>query len=280
LGHGNGQFFGPGGVATDGAGNVYVADTYNHRIQKFTSTGTYLTQWGTAGSGDGQLIEPTPVATDGAGNVYVGDSGNNRIQKFTSGGTYLTQWGTAGSGDGQFFDPIAVATDGAGNVYVGDYGNDRIQKFTSGGTYLAQWGTSGSGDGQFSRPVGVATDAFSNVYVVDYNNNRIQKFGPASGVGVPGEGPLAFALDPVEPNPVRGSTLTVQFTLPSAGAASLELLDVAGRLVSAREVGQLGAGRHAVDFSAGRTLAPGIYLVRLQQGANVKVVRAAVLGVR
>ena len=100
---------------------------------------------------------------------------------------------------------------------------------------------------------------------------------PGTQVSVPGEAPIAFALDPVRPDPARGSALVVQFTLPSAAPASLELLDVAGRRVSAREVGQLGAGRHKLDFGAGRGLAPGIYVVRLQQGTNVKVVRAALL---
>ena len=268
-------------AATDGAGNVYVVDYANDRIQKFTSAGSFVTQWGSFGHGNGLLNQPNGVATDGAGNVYVADSGNNLIQKFTGAGTYITQWGASGIGNGEFHTPYGVATDGANSVYVADFGNSRIQKFTSGGIYLTQWGKPGNGPGQFNAPTGVATDGAGNVYVSDLGNNRIQKFGPASGVGVPGEGPLAFALDPVRPDPVRsGSALTVQFTLPGAGATSLELLDVAGRLVSAREVGQLGAGRHALDFSAGRTLAPGIYLVRLQQGANVNVVRAAVLGVR
>ena len=64
------------------AGNVYAADYGNHRVQRFTDTGTYLTQWGTQGSGDGQFYYPYSVATDAAGNGYVAEVGNNRIQKF------------------------------------------------------------------------------------------------------------------------------------------------------------------------------------------------------
>src|SRR5439155_1353429 len=96
YGSGNGQFNYPVGVATDAAGNVYVADGFdyiatrgNHRIQKFTNTGTYLIQWGSYGSGDGQFYYPYAVATDDAGNVYVADSYNHRIQKFTNTGAYL-----------------------------------------------------------------------------------------------------------------------------------------------------------------------------------------------
>jgi hypothetical protein len=86
LGSGDGQFGSPTAVAVDVSGNVYVADIdgsfTNHRIQKFTSTGTFLTKWGSAGSGDGQLNTPEGLAVDGDGNVYVADSGNHRIQKF------------------------------------------------------------------------------------------------------------------------------------------------------------------------------------------------------
>src|SRR5258706_14016492 len=63
----NGQFETPEGVATDAAGNVYVADTYGHRIQKFTSTGGYITKWGTHGSANGQFENPVGGATDAAG---------------------------------------------------------------------------------------------------------------------------------------------------------------------------------------------------------------------
>jgi hypothetical protein len=264
------------GIAVDAGGNVYIADDGLHRIEKFTRNGTYLTQWGTPGSGDGQFLYPWGIAVDASGNVYVADNGNNRIQKFTSDGTYLSQWGTYGYESGQFAGPVGVAVDGSGNVYVtdnaSDGANNRIQKFTGAGTYITQWGS-----GQFAGVLCVAVDASGYVYAADNGHCTVQKFVRGSGLNVPGEAQIAFALDPVRPNPARGSALMVQFTLPSAAAASLELLDVAGRIVSASEVGQLGAGRHLLDFGAGRHLAPGIYLVRLQQGANVKVVRAAVL---
>jgi tripartite motif-containing protein 71 len=81
-GSGDGQFISPGGVAADGSGNVYVADSGNDRIQRFDASGTFLTTWGSAGSGNGQFHFPEGVATDGSGNLYVADSTNHRIQKF------------------------------------------------------------------------------------------------------------------------------------------------------------------------------------------------------
>ena len=164
--------------AVDGSGNVYVADQNNYRIEKFDSTGTFLTKWGSSGSGDGQFNQPTGVAVDGSGNVYVADTGNRRIQKFDSAGTFLTKW--SGSGDGQFLAPFGVAVDGSSNVYVVDAANRRIEKFDGTGTFLTKWGSSGSGDGQFNDPTGVAVDGSGNVFVADTRNNRIQKFAPAA----------------------------------------------------------------------------------------------------
>ena len=82
TGSGNGELIQPSGVATDGSGNVYVADTGDHRIQKFDASGVFLATWGSHGTGNGQFDSPTGVATDGSGNVYVADTRNHRIQKF------------------------------------------------------------------------------------------------------------------------------------------------------------------------------------------------------
>ncbi|PYE61986.1 NHL repeat-containing protein, partial [Aneurinibacillus soli] len=121
-----GEFNSPKGIAVDSSGNVYVVDTNNNRIQKFDSSGTYVTQWGSDGSGDGQFSYPQGIAVDSSGNVYVVDSNNKRIEKFDSSGTYITKWGSYGSGDGQFSYPQGIAVDSSGNVYVADTNNNRI----------------------------------------------------------------------------------------------------------------------------------------------------------
>jgi len=192
------QFRNPGGVAVDGAGNVYVADTSNDRIRKITAAGevSTLAGSGTFGFVDGFGVNarfgaPGGVAVDGAGNVYVADSGNNRIRKITAAGqvTTLAGDGTAGFADtapsvaARFSFPGGVAVDGAGNVYVADTANHSIRKITATGqvTTLAGNGTTagivnGTGvNARFNNPYGVAVDGAGNVYVADASNRRIRK---------------------------------------------------------------------------------------------------------
>ena len=144
-------------------------------MSKFTSTGTYITQWGSSGAGNGQSDYPFGIAVS-SGNVDVSDTGNDRIQEFTTSGTYVTQWGGEGGGDGQFYYPYGVATDNAGNVYVADAGNCLIQEFTSAGAFITQWGGYGNDNGQLAFAEGVAVDGNGEVYVSDSGNNRIDVF--------------------------------------------------------------------------------------------------------
>jgi uncharacterized repeat protein (TIGR01451 family) len=175
-GSGNGQFNSPTGIAVDSTGNIYVADTNNHRIQQFDSNSNFLSQWGSQGSGDSQFDSPQGIVVDSIGHIYVADTGNHRIQKFDSDGQFLLKWGTAGNGDGQFSGPLGITVDiTAQQVYVTD-ANHRVQKFDNSGNFLSKWGSLGTGSGEFDQPTGIATDAHGYVYVTDYNNNRVQKF--------------------------------------------------------------------------------------------------------
>ncbi|HZS09140.1 MAG TPA: 6-bladed beta-propeller [Blastocatellia bacterium] len=174
-GAGDGQFY-VAGVAVDASFNVYVADVYNHRVQKFDANGNFITKWGSFGGGNGQFYYPYAVAADANGNVYVADANNHRIQKFDSNGNFVTKWGGFGAGDGQFNFPTGVAVDAAFNVYVADTFNNRIQKFDANGNFVTKWGSAGTGDGEFSQPLSLAADASGNVYAVDSVNQCVQKF--------------------------------------------------------------------------------------------------------
>jgi hypothetical protein len=169
-------------VAVDSAGDIYVSDTNNHRIQKFDSGGVFIMQWGSSGAGDGQFSLPQGLGIDLSDNVYVADTGNNRVQKFTSSGVFITKWGTAGSANGQFTNPSGVSADSSGTVVVADSGNNRVQTFTGAGVFIEAFGTAGTGDGQFSGPQDVAADAFGNTFVADTGNDRVQKLGTAAPV--------------------------------------------------------------------------------------------------
>jgi len=166
----------PHGIAVDISGNVFVADSGNHQIQKSNSAGKHLTKWGSKGNRDGEFDFPRGVAVDRAGNVFVADTHNQRVQKFDASGKFLIKWGSRGS-NVEFYCPKGIAVDLAGNVFVVD--NTGIHKFDSSGKPLAKWGSGGSGDGQVNWPHSVAVDSSGNVFVADTNNNRIQKFGPS-----------------------------------------------------------------------------------------------------
>jgi DNA-binding beta-propeller fold protein YncE len=130
AGNGAGEFNHPSAVAVDGAGDVYVADTYNNRVVKLTAGGGVLGEWGSAGTGDGRFRSPSGVAVDGAGEVYVLDGENNRVELFDANGHFLAKWGQRGPGLGEFSKPVGLAVGCDGAVYVADTFNNRVQRFS------------------------------------------------------------------------------------------------------------------------------------------------------
>ena len=173
----NGQFKEPSGISIDSTGNIWIADTYNNRVQEFTSKGEFIRKFGSEGTGNGQFSKPRELATDSEGNVWVADTANNRIESFSSTGTYLSQFGTAGDNNGQLSEPQGLTVDSKGNVWVADTNNNRVQEVTT-GEYVSQFGGASFGAGQLSAPSGVAADAEGNVWVADTAHNRVQEFNP------------------------------------------------------------------------------------------------------
>jgi sugar lactone lactonase YvrE len=221
-----GEFNFPEGVAADSAGNIYVADTNNERVQKFDSSGKFVLAFGksvnlvagapnfdictqvgncmpgTAGPLPGEFDLPSGIAADAAGNVYVADFRNGRLQEFDSSGNFLRVIGTGGGHGGELNFPEDVITDSAGNLYVADNGNNRIEKFDSHGNFVLAFGkdvVTGGGTGfeictvaancksglqgtlggELTEPSAVAVDGDGNIYAADSDSHRIEKYDPS-----------------------------------------------------------------------------------------------------
>jgi YD repeat-containing protein len=210
AGTGAGQFDVPVGMAVDASGNIWVADSINNRIEKFSSTGSFIETlgWGVSngeakyetctsscrvgieGSGNGQFSEPKAIAINpSTGNIYIVDSGNDRIQEISSSGTFIRAFGSEGSGTGELSEPQGAAIDSKGYVWVADAGNNRIEEFNEEGKSPATFGSAGTGTDEFETPNDI-TISWGNLYVADYANNRIDELSPtgafiqATGYGV------------------------------------------------------------------------------------------------
>jgi Immunoglobulin domain/NHL repeat len=197
----------PSGVAVDGSGNVYVADTGNNLVRKITiAGGTVSTLAGSGqvghvdGTGTGAAFSnPVGIAVDGSGNVYVADEGTSVIRKITPAGVVSTIAGQSqvfshvdGPGASATFNhPEGLAIDASGNLYVADTGNQVIRKITSAGvvsTIAGTAGVTGSADSAiatsatFYNPIGVAVDGAGDVLVADTGNSTIRLISAAGAV--------------------------------------------------------------------------------------------------
>ena len=204
AGNGDGEMNGPSAIAFDPDDDMYVVDSRNNRVQKFTREGEFLLQWGSPGSGEGELDLPWGIALDDDRNVYVADWRNDRIQKFTADGEFLAAFGESGDGVGQFNRPTGVEVDRDGDIYVADWLNDRVQVLAADGRFvdvfygdstLSKWALEdGSGppgdtiikmkylsedaylEKYFHRPIAVAMDDRGHLLVTDNERFRVQVY--------------------------------------------------------------------------------------------------------
>lgn len=173
AGSGSGQFSLPVGITLGSDNAVYVADTGNHRIQKFDINGNFIASYGNEGNGDGQFSYPWGISTGPDGSIYVADTNNHRIQKFDSNGNFIAKWGSYGDNNGQFEVPWDIAVGPDGSVYVVDRYLRSIQKFNKDGNFITKWGGYGSG---FLDPSGIAAGPTGYIYVTELEGNCITKF--------------------------------------------------------------------------------------------------------
>lgn len=180
-----GSFNEPWGIAIGLDGSVYVTDTWNHRIQKFTAAGEFVKMWGYFGQGEkpDAFWGPRGLAVDKMGNIYVTDTGNKRVVVFTPDGEFVAQFGTTGIDPGQFDEPVGVAVDQNGLVYVADTWNSRIQVFvpdTTGTNFsmLRAWEVNAwYGQSLDNKPF-IDVDAAGNLFVTDPEGFRVLEFDP------------------------------------------------------------------------------------------------------
>jgi predicted membrane-bound mannosyltransferase/DNA-binding beta-propeller fold protein YncE len=176
-----GTFYQPWGIAVGPDGSVYVADTWNHRVQKFTPDGKFITMWGYFGTAEKPeaFWGPRDIAVDSKGRVYITDTGNKRVVVFDADGNFLTQFGAAGLDLGQFDEPVGLAIDNQGKVYVADTWNQRIQVFSEvDGTFVPErmWDVAAwYGQSLDNKPY-LAVDAAGDVFATDPEGYRVLQF--------------------------------------------------------------------------------------------------------
>ena len=201
-GSADGEVNGPSGLAFDKEDNLYIADSLNHRVQKFSYEGKFLGKWGSQGSGEGQFNMPWGITIDKQGDVYVVDWRNDRVQKFSPDGQYLATFSGAGTGEGELHRPSGVAVDNEGDVYITDWFNDQLKIYDPDGSFLtafigdaeslSPWSqatidvnpdyekarrrTDLTPEWRFQMPVAVNVDDQGRIMVLESHTSRIQVY--------------------------------------------------------------------------------------------------------
>ncbi len=248
----------PSGVAVDAAGNLYVADAFNHRIRRVDPSGTITTIAGTGAEGFGgdngpavqsRLNRPQALAVDAAGNLYIADTRNHRTRRLDPSGTITTIAGTGAEGfsgdDGPAIQarlslPQGVAADAAGNLYIADTGNQRIRRVDPSGTITNFAGTEGTGDigdngpavqAHLGWPRGLAVDGAGNLFIADTYNDRIRRVDPSGTITTIAGGGVSLFDFSGDDGPAVQARLNRPFGVAADDAGNLYVADTVNHRV-------------------------------------------------
>lgn len=293
----------PRGICMDDTGNIYVGDSWNHRIRKISVDGI-VSDWAGGGTTIGvqsvgdyvdasdtaaRFYTPCEVSIDQDNNIFVADAFNHRIRKIDPSRMVTTVAGSGGFGpngggfqnglaeEAQFNVPTACHVIPDGTIFVGDGSNQRVREISIYGTVstFAGSGEAGFENGpdslaKFDFPRGSAFDINLNrLYVVDYNNHavRIIHFVPTVDVG---ENQIRSSID-VFPNPTSG-IITLNTTTGFA-KTSVEVFTPSGDLVHSQGL----SGKQQVQLNL-TSLDPGVYFIRIKQNQKTLAVEKLIIG--
>jgi hypothetical protein len=278
----------PVGVSVDTSGNIYIADTDNHRIRKVDISGTISTLAGNGTptfAGDGgdatlaSLNLPTSVSVNDSGNIYIADFANNRIREVYSSGTITTVAGNGTvtySGDGvpatsaSLYAPYGVAVDALGNIFIADTFHSRVRKVdtlgiittvTGNGTWAFSGDNGPAASAAVNRPYGVLVDAAENIYIADTYNNRIRKvLALAPSINVTDSIAPISDLQMNFGNTIEGTSSPSQtITISNTGSADLTVTNIQIAGTDADQFSLYLSGGTAPCYSATPTVTAGSY---------------------
>ncbi|MHB1482815.1 MAG: NHL repeat-containing protein, partial [Bellilinea sp.] len=229
-----GTFYEPWGIAVGPDGSVFVTDTWNHRIQKFSPEGEFISMWGYFGQGEtpDAFWGPRDIAFDSQGLMYISDTGNKRIVVFDEDGTFISQFGVPGFDPGQFDEQVGIAINSKDEIFITDTWNQRVQVFTFDvttlqGVFVRYWDVSAWYGSSLENKPYIAIDRQDHVFITDPEGFRVLEFtsdgefvrgwgdyspssdgfGLPSGIEVDAEGHV-WVSD-------AGNNLVLRFTLPA-----------------------------------------------------------------
>jgi DNA-binding beta-propeller fold protein YncE len=166
------------------AGQVYVVDRLNQRVEEFSQTGSFMTVSGVRGVGVDAFSWPEDAAVAPDGTVWLADTRNSRLEHWPSTLVVPSPYpnvGTKGPGVGQFNYIEGLTVDSHGVVWVADTDNNRIESYNPATDSFAVYGSLGSGNCQFNHPQAIAVSAFGTIYVADTLNNRVVEMTISGG---------------------------------------------------------------------------------------------------